>query len=87
MVDFNFLVAIVSLVAGVTSIPLAIVAIVFTYKTSQQTKDALAEINTKARIIEAVTASSQQQLLDTVTAIARPKRPNSRAVAYDYVFE
>ena len=70
----------VSLVIGVTSIVLAIVAILYGFQAERKstdnynrTKDVLSEISQKAAVIEGTVSNTQKKLVDTVTAIARPK--------------
>ena len=69
-----------SLVVGVVSIVLALVAIwhsIHTERKSEEnynrTKDVLSEISQKAAVIEGTVSETQGKLVDTVTAIARPK--------------
>ena len=70
----------VSLVVGVVSVVLAGVAIWHSTQSERKsadnykdTKDVLSEISQKAAVIEATVSKTQEKLVDTVTAIARPK--------------
>lgn len=68
----------ISLITGISSIVLAVVAI-WTSKSAeresrenyQKTKDLLAEIDKKSAVIEKVVTDNQQQLLDTVTNLLK----------------
>ena len=69
-----------SLVVGVVSIVLALVAISLARQSERRstenydrTKDILAEISQKAAVIEGTVSNTQEKLVDTVTAIAKPK--------------
>ena len=64
---------IVSLTVGIMSIALAAIAIWLSTLNYERTKDVLAEINKKAAVIEGTVNDTQGKLLDTVTAIAKPK--------------
>lgn len=71
----------VSLVVGVVSIVLALVAIwhstVSERKSTEnynRTKDVLSEISQKAAIIEGTVNNTQEKLVDTITDIAKPQR-------------
>ena len=55
------------------SIALAAIAIWLSTLNYERTKDVLAEINKKAAVIEGTVNDTQGKLLDTVTAIAKPK--------------
>ena len=68
----------VSLIVGVASIILAIVAIFISKAAEresrenyQKTKDVLADIDKKSAIIEKIVTDNQQQLLDTVTNLLK----------------
>ena len=70
----------VSLVVGVVSIVLAGVAIWHSVQSERKsvenydrTKDVLSEISQKAAVIEATVDKTQMKLVDTVTAMAKPK--------------
>ncbi len=65
--------AIVSLTVGVISIILAGIAIWLSTLNYERTKDVLAEISKQAAVIEGTVSETQSKLLDTVTAIAKPK--------------
>ena len=76
---------IVSIVAGTTSVALAIFAIWFGMQARREsqdnynlTKDALADISTKAAVIEAVTSTTQGKLLDSVTDLIKPPRESAQ---------
>ena len=78
-----------SLLVGVVSIVLAIVAIwhsIHTERKSEEnynrTKDVLSEISQKAAVIEATVSGTQEKLVDTVTAIARPKEETQEDVLF-----
>lgn len=82
--DAQFL---ISLVVGVVSVVLAIVAIWYSTQSERRsnenynrTKDLLAEIDKKAAIIESTMSSTQDKLVDTVTAIARPKEQTQEEI-------
>ena len=69
----------VSLVVGIVSIVLAIVAIWHSTRSERlsidyyvKTKDVLAEIDKKAAVIDSTVSSTQAKLVDTVIAIAKP---------------
>ena len=69
---------IISLIVGVVSIVLAIVAIWMSRSAEREsranyerTKDVLAEIDKRASVIEKVVTENQKQLLDTVTSLLR----------------
>ncbi len=71
----------ITLVVGVISVVLALVAIWFSTQAEKksaenynQTKDVLAAISEKAAVIERSVDTTQQKLLDTVTGIAKPQR-------------
>ena len=71
----------VTLVVGVVSVVLAIVAIWLGSRSEKQsaenydrTKDLLAEVSQKAEVIKATVDTTQQKLVDTITDIARPQR-------------
>ena len=68
----------VSLITGISSIVLAVVAIWISQSAEresrdnyQKTKDVLAEIDKKAAVIETTVSENQQQLLETVTTILK----------------
>lgn len=70
----------VSLVVGIVSIVLAVVAIWHSTRSERlsiqyydKTKDVLAEIDKRAAVIESSVSSTQTKLVDTVIAIASPK--------------
>ena len=72
---------VVSLVVGVASIILAVVAIWYSRESERKsvenynrTKDVLSEISQKAAVIEGTVSKTQEKLVDTVTAIASPKQ-------------
>ena len=64
---------IVSLTVGVFSIVLAGVAMLISTLNYERTKDVLSEISEKAAVIEGTVSDTQTKLVDTVTAIAKPK--------------
>ena len=66
-------VAIVSLTVGCFSIILASVAMVISILNYERTKDVLGEISKQAAVIEGTVSETQGKLVDTVTAIAKPK--------------
>ena len=66
-------VAIVSLTVGCFSIILAVFAMVISTLNYERTKDVLAEISKQAAVIEGTVSETQGKLVDTVTAIAKPK--------------
>ena len=70
----------ISLVVGIVSIVLALVAIWHSIQSERKsvenynrTKEVLAEISQKAAVIEATVSGTQVKLVDTVIAIAKPK--------------
>lgn len=63
-----------SLVVSVGSTILAIVAIVVSLLMYDRTKGVLAEIRERAAVIEKTVSGTQEKLVDTVTAIARPPK-------------
>ena len=70
----------ISLVVGIVSIVLALVAIWHSIQSERKsvenynrTKEVLAEISQKAAVIEATVSGTQVKLVDTVVAIAKPK--------------
>lgn len=70
----------VSLVVGAVSIILAVLAIWLSIQSERRstenydrTKDILSEISEKAAVIEGTVSNTQEKLVDTVTAIAKPK--------------
>ena len=65
--------AIVSLTVGIISIILAGIAIWLSTLNYERTKDVLAKISEKAAVIEGTVSETQGKLLDTVTAMAKPK--------------
>ena len=69
----------ISVLVGVVSIVLAVVAIAISWRSEnrsrenyERTKEALTSISTKAEVIEKMMDSSQAKLIDTVTRIAAP---------------
>ena len=71
---------VVSLVVGAVSIVLAVMAIWLSIQSERRstenydrTKDILSEISEKAAVIESTVSNTQEKLVDTVTAIAKPK--------------
>ncbi len=68
-----------SIVAIILSI-VAIVQAAFSEKRSREnnkdTANLLSEIRIKAEVLEALASQTQGKLLDTVTAIANPQKPN-----------
>ena len=75
--EFSF---IFSLIVGVVSIVLALVAIWLARQSERRstenydrTKDILSEISQKAAVIESTVSNTQEKLVDTVTAIAKPR--------------
>ncbi len=62
-----------SLAVGGFSMILAGVAITVSILSYLRTKDVLAQIDKKAGVIEEAVGETQSKLVDTVTAIARPK--------------
>lgn len=77
----------INLIASISSLVLAVGAIIFSYKSSresednfQKTKDVLAEVDKRAAVIEATVNNSQEHLLTTLTNIlnetAIPKKAN-----------
>ena len=72
---------VVSLVVGVVSVVLAVVAIFYSYQSESKSSDnytrtnkALSDISQKAAVIESTVNSTQEKLVDTITDIARPPR-------------
>ena len=72
---------VVSLVVGVVSVVLAVVAIFYSYQSERKsrdyydrTNDVLLGISEKAAVIEGTVNATQQKLVDTITEIARPQR-------------
>lgn len=70
-----------SLLVGVVSIVLAIVAITYAKSLEKESRENFnraqtlyAEIDKKAAIFQVVTSESQKQLLETVTSLANPKK-------------
>ncbi|HZV12360.1 MAG TPA: hypothetical protein VFA55_04035 [Candidatus Kapabacteria bacterium] len=70
-----------SLLVGVVSIVLAIVAISYAKSLEKESRETLtraqalfAEIDKKAAIFQVVTSETQKQLLETVTSLANPKK-------------
>ncbi len=66
-------VAVVSLTVGGFSILIAAIAIWLSTLNYERTKDVLAEISKQAAVIESTVSETQGKLVDTVTAIARPR--------------
>ena len=71
---------VISFVVGVVSIVLALVAIWYSVQSERKsvenynrTKEVLSEISQKAAVIEGTVSRTQDKLVDTVTAIAKPK--------------
>ena len=64
---------IVSLTVGIVSIILAGIAMLISTLNYERTKDVLSEISEKAAVIEGTVSDTQTKLVDTVTAIAKPK--------------
>ena len=71
----------VSLIVGISSVALAVFAIWYGNQSRREsvenynrTKDVLAEISTKAAVIEATMNNTQTKLVDTLTDIVRPQR-------------
>ncbi len=71
----------ISLIVGVVSVVLASVAIWYSSQAERKsaenynrTKDVLSEISEKAAVIQATVDTTQQKLVDTITAIASPQR-------------
>lgn len=71
---------ILSLIVGIVSIVLALVAIWHSTRSERlsieyydKTKEVLAEIDKKAAVIDNSVSSTQAKLVDTVIAIAKPK--------------
>ena len=72
---------VISLVVGIVSIVLAIVAIWHSTQSERKstenynrTKDVLSAISEKAAVIEGTVNKTQEKLVDTITDIARPKQ-------------
>ena len=72
---------VVSLVVGVVSIVLAVVAIWHSNQSERKsldnynrTESVLAEITAKATVIEKTVSNTQTKLVDTITDIARPRQ-------------
>ena len=72
---------VVSLVVGVVSIVLAVVAIWHSNQSERKsldnynrTESVLAEITAKATVIENTVSNTQTKLVDTITDIARPRQ-------------
>ena len=65
---------VVSLVVGIVSIALALVAIAVTFIIYDRTKDVLSDISKKAATIETTVSGTQTKLVDTVTEIAKPQK-------------
>ena len=72
---------VISLVVGVVSVILALVAIWFSWQSERKsaenynrTRDVLSEISQKAAVIEATVNNTQEKLVDTITEIAKPKQ-------------
>ena len=70
-----------SLLVGIVSIVLAIVAITYARSLEKDSREnfnraqqLFAEIDKKTAIFQTVTSESQKQLLDTVTSLANPKK-------------
>ncbi len=70
----------ISLMGVVVTVILAVVAIWYSYQSErkslrnyERTRDTLAEITTKAAVIETTVSGTQEKLVDTITSIARPK--------------
>ena len=66
-------VAVVSLTVGCFSIILAALAMLISTLNYERTKDVLSEISKQAAVVERTVSETQGKLLDTVTAIAKPK--------------
>ncbi len=71
---------VISLVGVAVTVILAWVAIWYSYQAErkslrnyERTRDALAEITTKAAVIETTVSGTQEKLVDTITSIAKPK--------------
>ena len=72
---------VVTLVIGVVSIVLALVAIWHSWQSERKsnenynlTKDLLSDMSQKAAVIEATVNNTQTKLVDTITEIAKPKQ-------------
>jgi hypothetical protein len=72
---------VISLVVGVVSVVLALVAIWFSVHSERKsaenynrTRDVLSKISQKAGVIEATVNNTQEKLVDTITEIAKPKQ-------------
>ena len=63
----------VSLTVGGFSILVSTIAILLSTLNYEHTKDVLAKISTQAAVIESTVNETQGKLVDTVTAIARPR--------------
>lgn len=77
----------VSLVVGVVSIVLAVVAIWYSTQAEKksadsynQTKEVLAAISEKAAVIQETVNTTQQKLVDTITEIAKPPRDTEQDI-------
>ena len=77
----------ISLIVGVVSVVLALVAIWHSVKSERRstenydrTKDVLAQISEKAAVIEATVNNTQNKLVDTVTDMARPQRESQEEI-------
>ena len=78
--DFPSVISLISLVVGVVSIVLGIVAIWSSTQSERRSREnydrtnaLLSDIGKKAAVIEGSVNSTQEKLVDTVTAIAKPK--------------
>ena len=87
--DAQFL---ISVAIGVVSVVLAVVAIWYSTQSERRsnenynrTKDLLAEIDKKAAVIESTMSSTQGKLVDTVTAIARPREETQEEMLMSYL--
>ena len=71
----------ISILTGVVSIAIAVIAMWISLRAEREsranydrTKDVLAQIDTKAAVVETVVKENQQQLLDTITSLLVPNR-------------
>ena len=78
------LLPIISLIVGIVSAVLAVVAIWHSFRSERlsaenynRTKDLLAQVDKKVAVIEAMTNSTLEKLVDTVTDIARPEKADA----------
>ena len=71
--DFTAVVGIVSIVLAVVAIGSSILSERRSQENFNRTQEALAEVSEKAAVVERAVTTTQDKLLETVTAIAKPR--------------